>query len=396
MPLRNKGRNNKKTTIMKLNTILISSLALLLPLTACSGTGKGVSSVEAGESVSSAEALGASGYTKTITQKEFNGLKNSCNVEVNYKKGNACKVVATFDDDALYNVDVCVEEGKLVVKSKKNTRSYSSDKSGKVVIDVTAPYISSISNSGICKFTANGMSSASGLALSNSGILTISTGNVRCDAYSCANSGQLEYSGSLSAGSVGMNNSGALNMNFGNISSRQRIGIENTGSAKLEFTTMSCQTLKMKNSGSFDYNGAVRVSGDASLGNYGICTSKSDYEVGGNLSLTNSGSNKLEGKIKAKGVSCNVYGSDNDDLDISAESLNLKVSGILDMDLKYKGGDAELQCYGSGNVDMDLDCRSFKASNSGSANITLRGTSDQTDIKGRGISHIDASGLNRY
>ncbi len=381
---------------MKLNMILISALAALLPLTACSVTSNGVRSVEAGEGVVSAEALGVRGNTKTISQKEFHGLKNSCNVEVNYKKGDACKVVATFDDRALEYTDVCVENGTLIIRSKKNNRNHSSDKTGKVVLDVTAPYLSSISNSGICKFTATGMSSASGLELNNSGTLTVSTDNVRCGSYSCSNSGQLEYSGSLSAGSVDMNNSGLSKFKLGNISSRQGLSIENTGAGNLEFASMSCQTLKIQNSGSFEYNGAVNVSGDASLSNYGICTSKSDYEVGGDFALTNSGSNKLEGKLKAKGVSCDVYGSDNDNLDISAENLRLKVSGVLDMDLTYKGGDAELQCYGSGNVDMDLDCRSFKASNAGSANITLRGTADHTDIKGQGISHIDASGLNRF
>lgn len=322
---------------MKLNMIFMSAFAALLPLTACNGTSKAENDVEKAETtVFSANPDWKVAGTKTLKLRNFDGIKNEYNLEVDYTQGKTYKVVAKYDKIAMTDAEIKVEEGKLVVRSKRSNVG-GIHKTGFVRLAITAPSIGSINNSGAFNLNADFM------------------------------------------------DLGGKNFSF-----------DNNGVGKLDVKTISCSSFDVSNSGEFKHFGSVRAALNAKVGNAGVYKSEGDYEVKGSFGLTNSGSSKITGNILADNVSFYVSGVDKDKVDVNAERLDIKSSGVAKMDVTFKGGDANVECDGVGYVNLDMDCRSFKGSSDGLAKLKLTGTADKTDIDGDGVSKIDASGLNKY
>ena len=322
---------------MKLNLILMSAFAALLPLAACNGTSKAENDeVRTGTTVLSTNPDWEVAGTKTLKLRNFDGIKNEYNLEVDYTPGKTYKVVAKYDQRALTDAEIKVEDGKLVVRSKKRNFS-GTHKAGHVRLAITAPWISTISNSGAFKLNSNRM------------------------------------------------DMGGKNFSF-----------DNNGVGKLDVKTISCSSFDVSNSGEFKHFGSVRAAQNAKVGNAGVYKSEGDYDVKGSFDMMNSGSSKMKGRISADNVSFDVSGVDKDKVDVKAERLDIKSSGVAKMDVTFKGGDANVECDGVGYVNLDMDCRSFKGSADGVAKLKLTGTADKTDIDGDGVSKIDASGLNKY
>ncbi len=323
--------------IMKLNLILMSAFAALLPLSACNGTSKAENDEVRTETVvfSTNPDWEVAG-TKSLKLRNFDGIKNEYNLEVDYTPGKTYKVVAKYDQRALTDAEIKVEEGKLVVRSKKRNIS-GTHKAGHVRLAITAPWISTICNSGAFKLNADRM------------------------------------------------DLGGKNFSF-----------DNDGAGTLNVKSLSCGSLDVSNSGAYKHFGSVRASLNAKVDNSGSYKSEGDFDVKGSFGMANSGSSKMKGRISADNVSFDVSGVDKDDMDIKAERLDIKSSGVAKMDVTFKGGDASVDCDGAGHINMDMDCRSFKGSADGVAKLKLTGTADKTDIDGDGVSKIDASGLNKY
>lgn len=378
-----------------MNQYLLSVILAALPLMACSNSGKSLH--EGKESVSAADYAGMAGrgdVTKTLSLRDFHGLRLEHNVDVSYTRGDTYKVTVSGDADALDRTSIKVSDGFLVVTPVR--RGYGSVNTGHIRLAITAPQIDCIMNYGVCTFSAGRMSVREDLSVSNSGRMTFKSERVDCAVCDLSNSGMLEYSGSLSAHEVTLHNSGRMDMSSRGLESDGAVNLKNNGVLVFNADGVSCAVFRSANSGSFTHKGRVTAKGKVDIENNGVYRSGSDYDASGIMTVSNSGSCELTGSVKAREYRCRVYGVSKDRFDVTAQRMTLDIGGSGKMKLVFKGDSVKIECNGSGNIDMNLDCRRLEAVNSGSAVITLGGTADDIVLDGTGASTIDTGGLNRF
>ena len=298
---------------MNIKTLAIAITAAALSLSACNVTGKNAQSYNSGN----AAAFASEGkVTKTLNLKNFSKIKSSLNVDISYTQGNSYKVTVSGTAKALARADISVSNGMLVIEKKANrTNANNSYDDTNIVIDITSPRLT---------------------AISNTSSLTFSSDNLTTDKFCIDNNGTLQLSPGL----------------------------------------VKCVHAKISNQGMLNTDGQILAS-SASIVNSGVSTLGTRFSVDGDFILANNGHMTMGGKVTAYSVDMDNSGITTYSVGINADKLNLKVTGIETGDMSYKGGDMNINCLGNLTLKLDADCGNLFSNTNGRLIIDIKGQVNQ-------------------
>ena len=298
---------------MNIKTLAIAITAAALSLSACNVTGKNAQSYNSGN----AAALASEGkVTKTLNLKNFSKIKSSLNVDISYTQGNSYKVTVSGTAKALARADISVSNGMLVIEKKANrTNANNSYDDTNIVIDITSPRLTAISNTSSLTFSSDSLTTDK-FCIDNNGTLQLSPGLVKCVHAKISNQGMLNTDGQILASS-------------------------------------------------------------ASIVNSGVSTLGTRFSVDGDFILANNGHMTMGGKVTAYSVDMDNSGITTYSVGINADKLNLKVTGIETGDMSYKGGDMNINCLGNLTLKLDADCDNLFSNTNGRLTIDIKGQVNQ-------------------
>ena len=298
---------------MNIKTLAIAITAAALSLSACNVTGKNAQSYNSGN----AAALASEGkVTKTLNLKNFSKIKSSLNVDISYTQGNSYKVTVSGTAEALARADISVSNGMLVIEKKANrTNANNSYDDTNIVIDITSPRLTAISNTSSLTFSSDSLTTDK-FYIDNNGTLQLSPGLVKCVHAKISNQGMLNTDGQILASS-------------------------------------------------------------ASIVNSGVSTLGTRFSVDGDFILANNGHMTMGGKVTAYSVDMDNSGITTYSVGINADKLNLKVTGIETGDMSYKGGDMNINCLGNLTLKLDADCDNLFSNTNGRLTIDIKGQVNQ-------------------
>ncbi len=271
------------------------------------------------------------GTTRVYHVDNFEKLKASGAFTVNYQQADRYEVKLTGEEKDLAAIQVYVDEGKLVLEKKRNDGK----KMGLIVVDIVAPRLNSVDNSGKMKFCAQDFK-AEDLLIDNSGSLRWETGTITC----------------------------------------RSLKIDDSGSGSLVCNVRAKELVKLDLSGAFNFNGNIECDGFV------------DYD--------NSGSDNFAGKIKAKSMEMDNSGAANWNVDIEGDNLKIDTSGSCTAELKFKSGSMHLENSGVGKMEIECYCAKLYAKSSGVSTIRFKGTVDDAKLSSTGVTKIDSEQLNLY
>ena len=174
------------------------------------------------------------------------------------------------------------------------------------------------------------------------------------------------------------------------------LSIDNIGALTLKVGNLECQDLQLENRGSLRYvNGEVKASG-VKISNLGAITLDLSFDVKETFNLSNRGSSKLDGKVRAKSYAELCQGASTDNLDIASDTLQLDIQGSGKINSSYKGKAATINGGGASNILMNVDCDKLSIESKGASKIKVTGTADDTFIENHGVAKVDVSGLNKF
>ena len=298
---------------MNIKTLAIAITAAALSLSACNVTGKNAQSYNSGN----AAAFASEGkVTKTLNLKNFSKIKSSLNVDISYTQGNSYKVTVSGTAKALARADISVSNGMLVIEKKANrTNANNSYDDTNIVIDITSPRLTAISNTSSLTFSSDSLTTDK-FYIDNNGTLQLSPGLVKCVHAKISNQGMLNTDGQILASS-------------------------------------------------------------ASIVNSGVITLGTRFSVDGDFILANNGHMTMGGKVTAYSVDMDNSGITTYSVGINADKLNLKVTGIETGDMSYKGGDMNINCLGNLTLKLDADCGNLFSNTNGRLIIDIKGQVNQ-------------------
>jgi len=298
---------------MNIKTLAIAITAAALSLSACNVTGKNAQSYNSGN----AAAFASEGkVTKTLNLKNFSKIKSSLNVDISYTQGNSYKVTVSGTAEALARADISVSNGMLVIEKKANrTNANNSYDDTNIVIDITSPRLTAISNTSSLTFSSDSLTTDK-FCIDNNGTLQLSPGLVKCVHAKISNQGMLNTDGQILASS-------------------------------------------------------------ASIVNSGVSTLGTRFSVDGDFILANNGHMTMGGKVTAYSVDMDNSGITTYSVGINADKLNLKVTGIETGDMSYKGGDMNINCLGNLTLKLDADCDNLFSNTNGRLTIDIKGQVNQ-------------------
>ena len=298
---------------MNIKTLAIAITTAALSLSACNVTGKNAQSYNSGN----AAAFASEGkVTKTLNLKNFSKIKSSLNVDISYTQGNSYKVTVSGTAKALARADISVSNGMLVIEKKANrTNANNSYDDTNIVIDITSPRLTAISNTSSLTFSSDSLTTDK-FYIDNNGTLQLSPGLVKCVHAKISNQGMLNTDGQILASS-------------------------------------------------------------ASIVNSGVSTLGTRFSVDGDFILANNGHMTMGGKVTAYSVDMDNSGITTYSVGINADKLNLKVTGIETGDMSYKGGDMNINCLGNLTLKLDADCDNLFSNTNGRLTIDIKGQVNQ-------------------
>ena len=298
---------------MNIKTLAIAITAAALSLSACNVTGKNAQSYNSGN----AAAFASEGkVTKTLNLKNFSKIKSSLNVDISYTQGNSYKVTVSGTAKALARADISVSNGMLVIEKKANrTNANNSYDDTNIVIDITSPRLTAISNTSSLTFSSDSLTTDK-FCIDNNGTLQLSPGLVKCVHAKISNQGMLNTDGQILASS-------------------------------------------------------------ASIVNSSVSTLGTRFSVDGDFILANNGHMTMGGKVTAYSVDMDNSGITTYSVGINADKLNLKVTGIETGDMSYKGGDMKINCLGNLTLKLDADCDNLFSNTNGRLTIDIKGQVNQ-------------------
>lgn len=191
-----------------------------------------------------------------------------------------------------------------------------------------------------------------------------------------------------------ISNIGSLNF-YAKDMKTDSLTIANKSTMNLNIDNLKTGPLRIVNSGSMEVGGLFNA-GSFNLKNRAAYSSDADLNVSGDIVVDNIASDASSGNIVARNVVWNCRGTDECDIDVSADKFVLNIFGSGHISGQFKGNAVNIKCNGSAQVDMNVDCSNLTAKVNGSGNLVLSGTADKTDIGGNGISRVDTSRLNNF
>jgi len=91
--------------------------------------------------------------TKTLNLKDFTRIQVSGSADIEFTQDSVFKVEVTCTNKALENAEIKVEDGTLVISSKKNNKFFNN--SEEYDLRISAPMLNSVSVAGACDFDAD-------------------------------------------------------------------------------------------------------------------------------------------------------------------------------------------------------------------------------------------------
>ena len=152
--------------------------------------------------------------------------------------------------------------------------------------------------------------------------------------------------------------------------------IDNNGTLQLSPGLVKCVHAKISNQGMLNTDGQILAS-SASIVNSGVSTLGTRFSVDGDFILANNGHMTMGGKVTAYSVDMDNSGITTYAVGINADKLNLKVTGIETGDMSYKGGDMNINCLGNLTLKLDADCDNLFSNTNGRLIIDIKGQVNQ-------------------
>ena len=152
--------------------------------------------------------------------------------------------------------------------------------------------------------------------------------------------------------------------------------IDNNGTLQLSPGLVKCVHAKISNQGMLNTDGQILAS-SASIVNSGVSTLGTRFSVDGDFILANNGHMTMGGKVTAYSVDMDNSGITTYSVGINADKLNLKVTGIETGDMSYKGGDMNINCLGNLTLKLDADCGNLFSNTNGRLIIDIKGQVNQ-------------------
>ena len=248
----------------------------------------------------------------TFDLKNFYGIDNSVNAEIHYTQADHYGVTMTAGSDEAKSITMKVSNGMLVIEKKANrTNANNSYDDTNIVIDITSPRLTAISNTSSLTFSSDSLTTDK-FCIDNNGTLQLSPGLVKCVHAKISNQGMLNTDGQILASS-------------------------------------------------------------ASIVNSGVSTLGTRFSVDGDFIMANNGHMTMGGKVTAYSVDMDNSGITTYSVGINADKLNLKVTGIETGDMSYKGGDMNINCLGNLTLKLDADCDNLFSNTNGRLTIDIKG-----------------------
>lgn len=272
---------------------------------------------------------------RRLDLKGFKAIENYYSAKIHYTHGSHYSVKISGSQKGIDMMDISVKDGTLFINIKKQYREKSLNIKKGITLYITSPEINSISNRGSLTLIGN-----------------------------------------------------QWKMNDLNISS--------AGALTMQISTLNCQTLCIENRGSLRYTDGEVHASQVNLSNIGATTLNLSFSVKNTFQVANRGSLKFEGKVDAKSYIESCKGATNDNIKINAETLELNINGSGKINSIFKGKTATITGGGASNIHMTVDCDKLSITSNGSSKITVKGTADDTTVESRGITQVDATGLNKF
>lgn len=318
---------------MKRKTIQLAMAAIfMVNLSSCATNGKddvytvenGVGTIAVG--FDKKDKRETKRISRTYDLRDFTGIRNSVGVKIEFRQGRDYSIRATGAENLMGQLDVKVENGTLVLGSKKKNLKWN----GIVEIAITAPMLNALKNSGSLVFSTEGLTSEA-FTLSNSGYMSITAATIGCTSFSANNSGSAKMHFNVSStGDVSMKNSGACRFERDVVKGTSfRLQNSGQGTFKSDVKAANCD---LKNSGASVINLSV-VSSVFNMSNSGSCKGNLALE-GGAATFKNSGVGTLDVKCDCTEINAKTSGQFVMTISGTADKTEISSSGISKINTK--------------------------------------------------------------
>lgn len=263
--------------------------------------------------------------THIYNVKNFNALKSSVAVIVNYSQGRHYAMKVEGSEEQLSRLEVVVNDNTLILRDKRKAKAWK----GRVNVTLTAPHLNSISNSGTLIFKAKACRDGM-FNIKNSGVLQLNITAVNCQQMNVNNSGSAQLMCNVKAnGNIMVKNSGSLKVN-GNMNSSAAFIQSNSGSMKMMCNAIASQ-FDSKNSGSLKIEQQIDAA-TMNMKNSGSCSGTLSYK-GRAAVMQNSGHGKLGVTVDCEELSASTSGMFQMSIKGTADKTNIKSTGISKIDV---------------------------------------------------------------
>lgn len=201
------------------------------------------------------ETIKGDGNVKKETRQvsEFTSLLSQGAMDVKINYGNSNSVVIEADENLLPYIETTVDNGRLIIKSKKNVHLKTSSK---MVVQVSMTKINSLQLSGSGNLDGSGAFSSDGktdIALSGSGNLKLDFDSFKDMEVSISGSGNIDLKGK-STNSIDAKISGSGNIDCSGIASND-VDAKLSGSGNIKVYATNSIDARISGSGNVFYKG---------------------------------------------------------------------------------------------------------------------------------------------
>ena len=193
---------------------------------------------------------------ETRTVNEFSSISSHGPLDVKMVPGHSNKIEVEADENLMPYIETNVENGKLIIQTKKNTNIKSSSK---MIVYVSIDKIKSLQLSGSGNIEGNGNltgDASTEILLSGSGNIHLTSGSFNEVNFSISGSGNIVVKGG-SANNVSVAVSGSGNISVSEIVA-QNVEVKISGSGNVKVNADKSLNAKISGSGNVFYKGSAK------------------------------------------------------------------------------------------------------------------------------------------
>jgi hypothetical protein len=367
-------------TSIKFATLLISSIATVVGLSACE------------VNVSSDELKGSGKIsTEVRTVSTFDSISNATPFDVIVTAEGAVGVSVVGDDNLVGEVETIVEGNTLIIRNKRKGGFHTSWNHTPVTVKVTMPVLNKLSSTGsgdIRLLKLNGEK----LAILSDGSGDIQASGTVTEAQVTSNgSGDLDLA-QLHTGKFTLAQNGSGDAHLSGIT--QSLDIEMHGSGDLEAESLQVEraTVKIHGPGSATLNGIVKSLNAELNGSGDMFVDKLQADQA-NIVMHGPGEVKLTGEVKQ--LTATISGSGDLDTDgLLIGNAVIKNSGPGNISGGTISGSLKVESSGSGDLELKFkSAEQIDANMSGPGSLTFEGSAKNLSTLLSGSGDLHATSL---